>query len=243
MTLNITSQHLEALSPFFKGKEGVRGQRVEQKYATCKEMVDQHFEFLKIESIPSKKTFSLALSMLEEKPASIVETGSSAWGLDSSTLLDKYVNSFGGCLQTVDIRVEPLFSLPKRCSGATTVFCDDSINFLRRLNQDSTIDFAFLDSFDLDMLDPVPSMIHGLNEFLTILPVLQKNSSILLVDDTPCTIDHWIEAQGNVHLDHIKSFMKIHRIMPGKGALVRDYIERHTSAEIVLHEYQLLVKF
>ena len=44
---------------------------------------------------------------LGRKPAHILETGSSAWGSDSTRLWSKYVQVFGGTVWSVDLREQP----------------------------------------------------------------------------------------------------------------------------------------
>ncbi len=243
MTLNITIEHLEALSSFFLGKGGIRGDLDFQKFSSVDILLDHHFSMIGVSESPTRRTVERALRMLEEQPALIVETGASAWGIDSTTLFDKYVHSFGGELLTVDIRVEPLYSLPRRCSKSTTVFCNDSLKFLSRLPSNRKVDLFYLDSFDLDPTNPLPSVMHGLHEFFLILPILNRYGGLLLVDDTPRMLSDWIEVQGATHLDQFQEFIANFGFLPGKGALIREYVTTHDCGAIISDGYQLLVSF
>ncbi len=44
----------------------------------------------------------VAIELLGDRPARILETGSSAWGTNSSLLFDSYVHRFGGEFYTID---------------------------------------------------------------------------------------------------------------------------------------------
>lgn len=63
-------------------------------------------------SVPTNVATSMkkAIGSLHESPSTIIETGSSAWGTDSSVMFDSFVQSFGGEFLSVDIRLEPLFA-------------------------------------------------------------------------------------------------------------------------------------
>jgi hypothetical protein len=243
MALDLTVEHLEALAPFFRGKEGVRGTSSREKFQTAAVLISNHFEQIASTNHPCRVTMELALEMLKGKPSKIIETGSAAWGTKSTLLFDSYVNSFGGSLKTVDIRVEPLYTLSRICSGATTVYCDDSVNFLQKLTKTERYDLIYLDAFDLDPTNPIPSMVHGLNEFLLVLPVLLNFGGLLLIDDTPNTIEKWCEVQGETHREFLTRFTQMYDILPGKGGLVKQVLGRYPSAQVVAHGYQLLIEF
>lgn len=243
MALDLTVEHLEALAPFFRGKAGVRGTSNREKFQTTTGLIENHFEQIASINHPCRVTMELALEMLNGKSSRIIETGSAAWGTKSTLLFDSYVNSFGGTLQTVDIRVEPLYTLSRLCSNATTVYCDDSVNFLQKLTKTERCDLIYLDAFDLDASNPIPSMVHGLNEFLLVLPVLIKYGGLLLIDDTPDTIEKWCEVQGETYRDLLTVFTQMHGIVPGKGGLIKQLLGKYSSAKTVAHGYQLLIEF
>jgi hypothetical protein len=98
--------------------------------------------------------------------------------------------------------------------------------------------FIYLDSFDVDFNDPIPSMEHGLNEFLKIQSHL-KSGDIILIDDTPKNYDVLLKVQGIEVAQKFKSDDKI----PGKGSLIKDYVIKNNLCEIIDQDYQLLLKF
>lgn len=215
------------------------GTAVRTIYNDSKYLIDCHFKDFSTENHPCRTTMAHALELLENKPAHIIETGSSAWGTNSSLLFDSYVNSFGGKLDSVDIRPDPANSLKRLCSPKSRFFCNDSIAFLKKIASDqSTIDLLYLDSWDVDWSDPVPSALHGLNEFLTIYPALQPGS-LLLIDDTPLDVDQL----KNAHPDQIENFYaacKKYSFTPGKGSLVKIWLQERNIGQQLSHGYQLL---
>ncbi len=241
MPLEITLEHLESLVPFFKGKGGVVGGAHRKAYTSVPHLVYEHFTEHSTPNHANKTSLSEALSLLRESPAYIVETGSAAWGTKSTLLFDSYVNSFGGQLDSVDIRLEPAYSLSQQCSPKTRLFCDDSVNFLKNL-ENKKVDFYYLDSFDLNPSDPLPSMMHGLHEFLVILPYLRKHGGLILIDDTPKDRCAWENVQGPQFLELFDTYLKSYGVYPGKGALVADLVMRSNMCEILWWDYQLMLR-
>ena len=164
-----------------------------------------------------------ALTLLEERPSRIVETGMSAWGTDSTRLFSAYVDTFGGEFWSVDIRLKPLLDLRASVSRHTVLTCGDSVRFLRRWvkhnRANCRVDFVYLDSFDLDALDPYPAALHGVREFFAIKPALRPGS-LLLVDDTPATPAHCPPGMREA----AEQFIAAEGVMPGKGMLIDRYL-------------------
>ncbi|NQV77770.1 MAG: hypothetical protein HQ490_05375 [Lutibacter sp.] len=104
---------------------------------------------------------------------------------------------------------------------------------------DKKIDLLYLDSWDVDWINPMQSAIHGLNEFSSILNSL-RTGSIVLIDDTPVSAS----IMERVHPKYIQNFLEFkekYGFFPGKGALVKMLIELSGKHEIIAHEYQLLI--
>lgn len=237
MQLNI--EHLEFLAPFFKGKEGVAGTAQRQRFQSSEALLDEHFREFSDSQHICRPSITAAIKKLMNRPATIVETGSAAWGTKSSLLFDSYVNSFGGSFSSVDIRVEPMWTLSRQCSPNSRLFCDDSVSFLSKRFSDQRIDLCYLDSFDLDLSNPMPAAIHGFQEFFCVLPSLRKHGGLLLVDDTPRDPSYFAQ-QGEIQWNNcIERF----GVPPGKGSLIVDYLARHSFAALVYHNYQVLYEF
>ena len=71
---------------------------------------------------PNKAIFIRTLSEFGHLPLQVVETGTSAWGADSTRLWDEYVRIAGGLVLTVDIRPDPSLLLQNKVSKSTESF-------------------------------------------------------------------------------------------------------------------------
>jgi hypothetical protein len=119
--------------------------------------------------------------------------------------------------------------------------CDDSVHFLKRwIDKYSAhkVDLVYLDSWDLNISDPLPAAIHGLKEFLAIAPALREGS-LLLVDDTPRSLD-FLPAPLR---ESAAEFQANHGLVPGKGMLIDLFLKERPRITKVLHHYQVLYKF
>jgi hypothetical protein len=209
-------------------------------FASSDDAVRDHFATRSDPGHVNFDSFLETLRLLGDRPSVILETGSSAWGTDSSRLFDRYVSSFGGEFWTVDNRLRPLLELRRVVSAHTTLCCGDSVRFLERWvrsNPARKADLVYLDSFDLDFAEPSPAGEHGLREFLAIRPALGPGS-LLLIDDTPAA--DWIPP---TELARAEAFRERTGMLPGKGMLVERDLEHEPAAVKVHHRYQLLYRF
>jgi hypothetical protein len=205
------------------------------------ELVSHHFETRSEPDHVNADSLRDTLNLLGGKPSLILETGSSAWGTDSSTLFDAYVASFGGEFHTVDIRTKPMLTLRRRLTSRSTMCCDDSVRFLARWvdrNGPRQADLVYLDSWDLDVGAPVEAAIHGLREFFAIASALRRGS-LLLIDDTPADPD-WFPPEAR---DAARGFQSTYGMVPGKGMLVDRFLADHPKVTKVHHRYQVLYRF
>lgn len=170
----------------------------------------------------------------------MVETGTSAWGCDSSRLLDLVAKKFGNTFVSVDIRAEASMWLKFQTSNHSLFFVQDSLEFFRESfpkNFNRNIDFAYLDSFDLDFRNPEPSESHGLQEFESVCRYSRKGT-IVLIDDTPAELDEVPEAFRH----YAKQFQEVNNRLPGKGSLVLKKIQKNGNFEVLWHSYNLVVR-
>jgi len=216
-------------------------------YNNVDEIVDKHFNELNEPNHPCKESLLNVLTHLDSSSESviIIETGSSAWGTNSSNLFDKFITyrneskTLFNQLLTCDIRINPLLSLIYNVSPSTTLYCNDSVLFLKQISNEyinSNHNFLiYLDSFDLDYNNPSPSGLHGLKELLAIVPLLKKGT-ILLIDDSPLNI--------NYCPDHAKNSSKIYfdkyGIYPGKGMFIDPIIQNFKNVKKIFHKYQII---
>jgi hypothetical protein len=209
--------------------------------ASADQLVEEHFASRSLSGHINQESILVAIRLLEERPCTILETGSSAWGTDSSRLFDAYVARFGGEFATVDIRLQPLLRLRRDLSPRSEMVCDDSARFLRRWvreNAGRRVDLVYLDSYDLDAANPTLAAVHGLLELDAIRPAL-RDGSLLLVDDTPNSVDFFPEARRA----EAARFAERTGLIPGKGMLVDLWLGNDPAVTKINHAYQALYRF
>lgn len=205
-----------------------------QTFTNIDDLVAHHFLRLGAVNHVNRAGLTLALRCLNEKPALIVETGTSAWGTDSTRLFASYVRSFGGLVISVDIR-------PEASKNLTDVYdlvrfeVNDSVRFLKNLilpTDFQKIDFLYLDSWDLDLTNPVLSMEHGLAEWESAQRFLGAGS-VVAIDDTPIESCLFGEAAVTIQTGAV--------LVPGKGALVLQDADAIRAFDVKYHHYNLVL--
>lgn len=94
----------------------------------------------------------------------------------------------------------------------------------------------YLDSYDVDFSNPLPSAQHHLNEFKAVKHLLHKGS-IVLIDDTPISAE-WYDDAFNIHENDPKR-INFNPNMSGKGSLVNIELDKMNATKI-MHQYQCL---
>lgn len=167
----------------------------------------------------------------------IVETGCSAHGTKSTLLWDKFIQKFSHSnskVLSVDLNKKAVENTNSLTSNRTTVTFSNSLDYLPTLNE--SIDFLYLDSYDVDFLNPKLSAEHHLKEFMCIKHLLKKGS-IILIDDTPISPEWLDNGIYNPIYDRYKQNFDPN--MSGKGSLVNLELEKMNATKI-LHQYQVL---
>lgn len=180
------------------------------------------------------KTALLELSKNDKETVTIVETGCSAHGTKSTLLWDKYVTTFGGNVLSVDLNSHAVNLTNQQTSSQTTVTHSDSLHYLPTLT--TPIDFLYLDSYDVDFLNPQPSAEHHLKEFNCVRHLLEKGS-VVLIDDTPVSPEWLDNGKNNSIYDRYTASFDPN--MCGKGSLVNLELEKMGATKIK-HQYQSL---
>ena len=176
------------------------------------------------------------LTLVDKDFYRIVETGCSSHGTKSTLLWDKFVNFYDGEVVSVDLDKKAVEEASRMTSEKTRVVHGNSLDYLG--SHESAIDFLYLDSYDVDFLNPRPSAEHHLLEFNKVKHLLHKDS-LILIDDTPVS-PLWLDngIYNNIYMEYMESFDPN---MAGKGSLVNLELEK-MGAEKILHEYQILWK-
>jgi len=171
---------------------------------TLEEMIDK--------TVPGyrKESFEKMIAHLKtiDQPV-IVETGCSRqadnWGGDgmSTVIFDKYINTYNGEFDAVDINPDNAKFAQSLVSDKTTVHCSDSIAWLWNFNKlGKKIDLLYLDHFDFDQHNPGSSMSHTLFELTAVRPSLKKGTMIAVDDNfghfgKGMLVKHFMEHIGN----------------------------------------------
>ncbi len=186
---------------------------------------------------PNKKAFVEVLRSFEGSSLRIIETGTSAWGADSTRLWDLYVRYAGGQVKSVDIRTDPSQELQGKLSSNTELVVGDSVEFLRSLEEThESADLIYLDSFDVDWGNPDPAEIHGEEEF-KIAMRLVRIGGVILIDDTPT-----LRAAKQAGIQLIRAKEATLPLSRGKGARALRSLETNANFEVFFHDYAVAIK-
>jgi hypothetical protein len=227
------NQYLRFFLDFFKYLK-FRFSRIENS----NQLVEKHFDTWSDANHQCLEGLRLALELLGNKPSLILETGTSAYGTDSSRLFDSYIARFGGTFFSVDINPLARQRLSFQHSRNSHFVVSDSLVFLDNFKLESAhlrIDLVYLDSWDVDWSSPNESAIHGYNEYLRIKGCL-KPGSVIIIDDTPRTLD-WIPEE---FLEIAQEYWRINGVLPGKGALILKELHGNPLVKKIWHEYNLV---
>lgn len=152
----------------------------------------------------------------------IIETGSMRvpgnWQGDgqSTFIWDAYVQKSGGQVWSIDTNIDSIDTARRACSGHTNFILNDSVTALSNLAvllPPCCVNLLYLDSYDLDLKEPLPSAVHHMMELAAVRPVLGRNC-IVAIDD--------YRVAGNVG---------------GKGALI-DTFMKSIDAKVLHDGYQ-----
>ncbi len=211
------------------------------RFSSVDHLVRHHFSSWSNLTHQNAENLRIALNLLGGAPATILETGTSAYGTDSSRLFDAYVKNFGGNFYSIDIRKQAGLNLIFQHSKQTKFMVGDSVEVLNNLSKNNKlhrVDLVYLDSWDVDWFRPELSAEHGLREFLAIEEKLMPGS-ILVVDDTP-KYESWIPIEARSISD---TFKKTHGVLPGKGAFIIKLLLNRKNCMIIAHDYNVVFQF
>lgn len=204
-------------------------------------LLDAHFRTWSQPDHINRPGFTACLELMEDRPQLIIETGTSAWGTDSTRLWDAYVKTFGGEFWSVDLSPAPRMRLVDQVGPHTHLVVEDSVRFLTDFtasHRDVILGMCYLDSWDLDWSDPDPAAEHGLAEFHAIRPLLGRGS-VLVIDDSPGTMA-WVPQDKQ---DSADRYLRERGYLPGKGALVHRELANDPRVRIVWHGYNAVYHF
>lgn len=166
--------------------------------------IEPYKKFLIESGVTRLNYYEYALNKLYSlnKPITVIETGT-MWnplennqGAFTLVFADFIKNYTGGKLITIDISDDHM----NNCKNFTKEYEDvidyvvsDSVSYLKSLEDDfiKNVDLIFFDSYDLNLIDPLPSEIHHFRELLAVYDRI-SNTVLLAVDDNLMP-GNWIE--------------------------------------------------
>ena len=173
------------------------------------------------------------LDQKENKNFLIVETGCMradhgrlALGDDgaSTYVFDDFINFYDGEVISVDINQNNVDHARSMTSDRTSVYCRDSVEFLWELEERNKIDFLYLDSYDFEPDNPVPSQLHHIKELCAVMKNLKKGT-LIAVDD----------HLNTPNFDEYRSTLA----QGGKARFVEDFM-KNIDAELLHDGYQIV---
>lgn len=203
------------------------------------EFIKPYKPFLEKSGLSRLKYYEYAIKKLINlnRPITVVETGTMWNNLNGNnqgafTLIfaDLIKNHTGGKLITIDIsnkHMDLCRSFTKEYSNVIEYVVSDSVKFLSSLSDEdvSNINLLYLDSWDLNMLDPLPSQIHHLRELSSVYHKL-SNDVLIAVDDNlmpGCWVE-WLLIDNNGNLSDEKTIVHSGENILGKGTLVDRFL-------------------
>ena len=198
-----------------------------------------HFQNWSIPNHVNRHGLTIALEATNQIAPFVLETGTSAYGTDSSRLFDLFTRKNNGEFHSVDINPKASRSLRLQHGKQSHFHVADSVTFIEQELKKFTshVDLCYLDSWDVDWSDPKSSAEHGLREFKAVFKFLKKNS-VLIIDDTPNDIRSIPHEFQEVAKEHLMTF----GFLPGKGSLVLDLLKSEKFGRVLYHDYNLVIK-
>ena len=187
-------------------------------------------------------TFATVFERLDqiERPVVIVETGCARkpgnWSGDGSStiLFDQYARTHPGSkVHSVDIDPRATETCRSLVGECVSIHTGDSVKFLQsfadsRSNDSEQLDLVYLDSFDFDRNNPLPSAMHHLLELVAIAPALHSETMVV-VDDAFLTLEATITGGRLTILQDPR--------IDGKARFVAEYAAK-VGAELLFKDYQ-----
>lgn len=185
--------------------------------------------------------YQVLLDNFEFEAVECIETGASQ-NLDDGCFglyLAKIVDSKGGSYHSVDI-YEDIVNKSKLIFNQYNLnvnhYVSDSVEFLE--SYQGSPNLVHLDSWDLELPNPVPSMLHGWLEFVSIKDKM-PSGSIILIDDNYLkgTWVNWNEVKNGQYTGNYERIDITYDVV-GKGSLIYHWcLKDNTDWDLVGNHY------
>lgn len=167
-----------------------------------------------------------------------IETGCTSNTYDNFGLylLDFIEERGGGSFSTVDNNPDLLEKSRSLLGNRASFHCGDSVEFLRNYSGSPTL--VHLDSWDLDVINPMPSMLHGWLEFEAIKEKV-PSGGIVLIDDNyfEGTQLSWLSFFDGQQTSNRE--VNFEAEITGKGSLIYHWIKNYKTDWIIISEKRM----
>ena len=135
----------------------------------------------------------------------------------SSFLFDEFLSCRFGVGMSFDINNENIEHARLVAGKNMQYYCRDSVISLRELaeDEDNVCSLLYLDSFDCELSNPLPSQVHQLKEIAAAMPMLRKGSIV--------ASDDYLLPDGSI----------------GKGKFLKQFLD-NIGATLVVEGYMLV---
>lgn len=202
----------------------------------------QFFEGIKPQLAARAETFAGAFEYLDrfDRPILIVETGCTRQADDwsrqgrSTVLFDKYAEFHPGTIvYSVDRDPSATAGCRSIVSSRVAVHTADPVGFLKGLADKppaefGAIDMLYLDSYEVNFDDVLPSALHHMEELTAAMPLIHPET-LVMVDDSPSSFSGFVVGGGQIH---VVAPPKI----GGKGKFIAEYAQQ-VNAERLFEGY------
>lgn len=151
------------------------------------------------------------LLSIKNKDFQIIETGSTRkpgnWkDGNSGIVFSDFVKTVGGFVRSVDINQKAVDTANANIdSDFHKAFCSDSVSWLSSLDNLEKVDLFYLDSYDVDWDNDIPSAEHHLKEFLSIEKFITKDTIIAIDDNVLGREDNKRAGKGRLIFEYLDS--------------------------------------
>ena len=130
----------------------------------------------------------------------------------STFMIDALVRERHGLFFSIDIDLESIDTARRACSSATHLICNDSVAALHGLSRalSAKASLLYLNSYDVDVANPLPSAIHHALELAAVSPLIGPGTIV-------CVDDYGIGSEGGkgMILDRFFSTIRAEEIYCG----------------------------
>ena len=121
----------------------------------------------------------------------------------STFIFDRLARYTNGKFFSCDLSIKNINFAKDICKNTNFVE-SDSVLFLTTFNDIDKVDLLYLDSYDYDPANPLPSQNHHLKEIKSVMGKL-KSGALILIDDADAMLDGTYRGKATLVIDYFSS--------------------------------------